>query len=138
LPVQRLDGIDIWPVLSGETEQIERDPFLYFDGWNLQCARLGEWKLHLSRYSRAAWNPDGPGGRVNLPLPRPELYHLSDDPEENYDCSRTYPEVVADIKARIELMLPTFPEPVMRAWSDTMNRRVETTPTGALPIEQKP
>src|SRR5260370_345332 len=34
-----LDGIDIWPLLSGEKKSIEREPLLYFDNWDLQGAR---------------------------------------------------------------------------------------------------
>jgi arylsulfatase len=109
---------------------------LYFDGWNLQCARLGRFKLHVARYSRSAWNPHPPGGRVNLPLPKPELYDVQLDPEEGYDCARHYPEVVSDIRARMEEMLTTFPEPVQQAWSETMKRQVEHTPAGALPVEK--
>ena len=61
--------------------------FLYFDSWNMQCARMGEWKLHVSRYNDFAFNPDPPGGRINLPLPTPELYNLELDPDESYDVA---------------------------------------------------
>jgi arylsulfatase len=138
LPGQKLDGIDIWPVLTKERDEMERGPFLYFDGWNLQCARLGPWKLHLSRYSDAAWTPSGPGGRINLPLPRPELFNIADDPFENYDSARTYPEIVADIRKRVESTLSDFPAPVMQAWNETMRHRVQSTPPGALPIDETP
>jgi hypothetical protein len=37
-PANRLDGVDIWPPLSGAATNVDRDVFLYFDGWNLQCA----------------------------------------------------------------------------------------------------
>ena len=137
LPGQMLDGLDIGPLLRGEREQLDRDPFLYFDDWNVQCARLGQWKLHVSRYSRRPWAPDS-GARVNLPLPRAELYNLIDDPQENYDCAIDFPDVVADIQARMTNMLPSFPPGVMSIWQDTMRRRVENTPAGALPVERKP
>ncbi len=48
LPPKPLDGIDIWPILSGKTKSIDRDILLYFDNWDLQCARLNNWKLHVS------------------------------------------------------------------------------------------
>lgn len=137
LPGGLLDGIDIWPLLSGEMEEIERDPFLFFDGWNLQCARKGPWKLHVARYSSRAWNPSPVGGRVNLPLPRPELYNVATDLQECYDCSREHPSVASDLRERMEQMLFTFPEPVGTLWRDTIRRQVESTPAGALPIEKK-
>jgi arylsulfatase A len=41
LPANPLDGIDIWPLLSGKSQQLEREALLFFDNWNLQCARWG-------------------------------------------------------------------------------------------------
>src|SRR5258706_7327196 len=52
LPVKPLDGVNIWPLLTGDQPTVARDLLLYFDGWNLQCARSGRWKLHVSRYDR--------------------------------------------------------------------------------------
>src|SRR5436309_849158 len=49
LPGKPLDGIDIWPLLTGKATQLEREALLYFDNWNLQCARWGKWKLHFAR-----------------------------------------------------------------------------------------
>ncbi len=41
LPPNPLDGIDIWPLLTGRSQMLEREVLLYFDNWNLQCARGG-------------------------------------------------------------------------------------------------
>jgi arylsulfatase A len=49
LPAKPLDGLDIWPLLSGQVESMDRAPLLYFNGWNLQCARWMNWKLHVAR-----------------------------------------------------------------------------------------
>ena len=134
LPVLPVDGIDIWPLLSGEAAELNREALLYFDGWNAQCARLGPWKLHVSRYNSPPWTPEPKTGRFNLPLPRPELYHLDADPEESYDMAAGQPAVVSEIRARMEALLPTFPEQVMSAWRDTFAVRVEETPAGAPPV----
>lgn len=134
-PAQRLDGVDMWPLLTGEAESVAREPFLYFDGWHMQCARMGRWKLHVSRYDSAPW---GTNARVNLPLPQAELYDMDADSEEDYDCASDYPEVVADLRARMELALNTFPSAVVSAWRDTMLRRVEDTPAASFPVEVKP
>jgi arylsulfatase len=138
LPETVLDGVDLWPVLSGERPEVEREMFLYFDGWNLQCARWGRWKLHVARNNTPAWVPIPPGGQVNLPLPSPELYDLESDPQESSDCAADRPEIVARIRERIEWLLPGFPEQVQTAWRQTMNRRVGYTPSGALPAEERP
>jgi arylsulfatase len=134
LPSNPLDGIDIWPLLTGDTDAIDRNLFLYFNGWNVQCARSGKWKLHLSRYNAAVWSPDPGCGRLNLPLTNPELYDLEADPEESYDVSRNNPQIVADIRARVEEAIPTFPGDVQDAWRNTMSMQVQGTPTGALPV----
>ena len=136
LPSKPLDGVDIWPVLSGDQTSVDRDLFLYFDSWNLQCARLGPWKLHVSRYNSFAYSPDPIGGRLNLPLQSPELYNLELDADESYDVAAENPQIVAQIQARIQQLLPTFPSDVMNAWQTTMNTKVVYTPDGALPGAQ--
>ncbi len=132
-PANPLDGVDIWPMLTGEAEQVDREPLLYFDSWHLQCARLGPWKLHVSRYNTVAWGPSPECGRINLPLPHPELYNLEADPGETCDLAPDQPDLVADLRARIENALGTFPADVTNAWYDTMRRPVWDTPAGALP-----
>ena len=133
LPAQPLDGLDIWPILSGEQSRMERDAFLYFDSWNLQCARLGPWKLHVARYNTFPWSPDPPGGRQNLRLQSPELYNLEQDPDESYNVAAQNPQIVAEIQGRIQQLLPSFPSDVMNAWQTTMGANVVYTPEGALP-----
>jgi arylsulfatase len=133
LPAGRLDGVDIWPLLSGTSTAVDRDMFLYFDGWNLQCARWGKWKLHVARNNTPPWTPAPMGGGMNLPLPSPELYDIESDPCESSDCAADNPDVVAQITSRIAQMLPTFPSEVQAAWNLTMSRRVGYVPSGALP-----
>jgi hypothetical protein len=57
LPPKPLDGINIWPLLCGEAEQIDREVLLYFDSLYLQCARWGKWKLHIARYDCPPYVP---------------------------------------------------------------------------------
>jgi arylsulfatase len=128
-----IDGVDLWPMLSGREPFIERDVLLFFDNHQIQCARWGPWKLHVSRYNSFAWTTDPPGGRFNLPLPRPELYNIDADPAEGYDVAAQHPDVVASLRKRIEDLLPGLPESVQSAWRDTMSTVVEDTPAGALP-----
>ena len=130
-PSRPLDGVDIWPILAGELESVSREVFLYFDGWNLQCARLREWKLHVSRYN------DPVVGRYNLPLPNPELYNLELDPDESYNVAADNPGIVADIQARILKLLPAFPPDVMNAWNFTMSQK-STGVDGSLPTRVVP
>jgi arylsulfatase A len=136
LPGNRLDGMDIWPLLTGGNQTADREVFLYFDGWNIQCARLGSWKLHVARNNTPAWSPTPMGGAMNLPLAKPELYNLDVDPGEASDYAADNPAIVAEISRRIAQLLPTFPPDVQNAWRNTMSIPVQYTPTGALPIKQ--
>jgi arylsulfatase A len=133
-PPNPLDGIDIWPILAGDRAEVERDVFLYFDSVYLQCARFGRWKLHMTRYNTKAWSPLPPGGRVNLPLPRPELYDVITDPQESYDCARSHPDVVADIRARVDRLIQTFPPGIVDAWQYTLSQKVVDAPVDGLPV----
>ena len=138
LPSRPLDGIDIWPLLTGDQTSIARDVLLYFDSWNIQCARLGQWKLHLSRYNAFPWVEEPPEGRINLPLRRPELYDVESDPEEAYECANAHPEVVDDIINRVVAMLPSFPSRVQSAWADTKARKAQYPPAGSRPFGSQP
>jgi arylsulfatase A-like enzyme len=132
LPV-KVDGVDIFPTLTGDKPYAERDILLFFDGWQLQCARWGPWKLHFARYNSFAWTADPAGGRFNLPLRNPELYNVDEDPGESYDMTPEKPQVVANIKSLVEEMLLNFPDRVRTAWRDTVSQTTEETPVGALP-----
>ena len=69
---------------------------------------------------------------MNLPLPQPELYDLESDPGEDTDVAEDNPEIVAQIRTRMEEMLLTFPENIISTWRDTMRIPVEATESGAL------
>ena len=134
LPSKPLDGIDIWPLLHGDQQSMERAPLLYFDGWDLQCARSMNWKLHIARHNTGAYMPAPAAGRRSYMLPRPELYDLANDPDESYDIAAERPRVVAEIQAKIAEMLPGFPEPVQKAYAEAKAREVNPAmSTGAYP-----
>jgi len=137
-PVLResVDGVDIWKMLTGEEPFIERGVLLFFDNWNIQCARWGPWKLHLSRYNSYAWTIDPPGGRLNLPLANAELYHIDEDPSEAYDRAPEKAQLVEDLKKKVGDMLFSFPDQVRFAWRDTLSQRVQDTPVGGLPLKE--
>ena len=136
-PANPLDGIDIWPLLSGASQHLEREALLYFDNWSLQCARWGRWKLHLARYNAFAYGPAPASGRINLPLAPPELYDLELDPDESYDVAAERSEVVKEILARVERLIPGFPREVVDAWEATRARRTTPGAAGALPREKE-
>jgi arylsulfatase A len=134
LPANPLDGVDIGQVLTGEAEAVDRPVFLYFSNWDLQCARMGRWKLHMARGNTAAYSPTPQVGFYNLRLINPELYDIDTDPEEAEDTSAQNPEIVADIQSRVAQLLPGLPSQVQAAWQATQNRPVNTNEPGAWPI----
>jgi arylsulfatase len=137
-PRNPLDGVDIWPLLSGRTSKVERDVMLFFQDVNLQCARLENWKLHITRYNwMPSYNPLPAEGWLNLPLHPPELYDILADSDESYDVADRHPEIVRDILARVDRALPTFSQDIQQTFHDTM--QIETAPqiTGDVPARAK-
>lgn len=132
LPKNPLDGMDIMPLLTGAKAEFERDPLLYFSTYELQCARLGQWKLHMARFNNDAYNPAPPAGRVNLPLAQPELYDLRNDPDESYDLAPEHPDVVKQIQARVDKIMAGMPEPVREARAATLARPNAEVRKGAV------
>lgn len=133
-PAKPLDGVDIWPLLNGTKTSVDREVLLYFDNWDLQCARWDDWKLHIARHNSPNFIPPPPGGRHSFLLPKPELYNIAEDPDESYDQTERHPEIVDRITKRIQTLIPGFPEPVREAWAAIETRKsVPTLPAGAWP-----
>jgi arylsulfatase A len=137
-PANPLDGVNIWPMLTGQEASVSRDLFLFVDGMNIQAARSGQWKLHVARYNTPPWVPLPSDGRYNLPLANPELYNILEDPCESSDVAADNPEVVASIQARINALLPTLPAGVQSAWNTTISTPVGWSPDAGLPVKYTP
>jgi arylsulfatase A len=136
LPPNPLDGLDIRTLLTGDNSSLTREAFLYFNDVYLQAARLGSWKMHVSRYNIPPFYPTPAEGRLNLPLPSPELYDAVRDVDESHDRSSRNPAVVADMRARIDGLMRTFPTDIQDAWARTLSTTVVGTPAGCAPAEQ--
>lgn len=135
LPKRAVDGMDIWPLLSSQKPELSREALLYFDNLYLQCVRLGNYKLHIARYNSQVYSPAPAGGRVNLPLPAPELYDLANDPDESYDLAAERPEIVKDLQSRIEKLMAGFPDEIRTAHARTFAKNT-TGSTAAFPREK--
>ena len=127
-----VDGIDIWPLLSGAKTELEREALLYFDNWNLQCIRLGRWKLHMSRYNSVSYSPVPAAGRKNIWLENPELYDVVSDPDESYDVAGKNPEKVKELLARADKLIANFPEEALQAYKAAKNGPKSTAPSGQV------
>lgn len=132
LPAMPLDGMNIWPLLSGQVKTVERaEVLLYFDEQFLLCARWKQWKLHVARFNHVTYSPAPASGRRTFPMT--ELYNLPIDPEESYDVSDQNPQVVAEIMGRIEKLMPSFPSAIMKAWEEQKARVSAKVAPGSLP-----
>ena len=136
LPGKAMDGIDIWPLLSGSATDLAREPLLYFDNVNLECARWKNWKLHFSRSNTVRWSPPPATGVTELILPQPELYDLSRDFDESYDVAPEHPEVVQYMASRMDEAMKSFPSTIRTAWEATKGRKTVPTQIGNVPKQQ--
>lgn len=131
-----VDGIDITNLLAGRGNPPARGTILYFLDGALECARKGSWKLRVSLHPAET---DGyEGGQNKAPAPyffaNPELYNLDTDPTESYDVAPSHPQIVKEILADIDALIPTFPEEVVRAYAaQRANLDSSRTPPGAAP-----
>lgn len=129
LPERKIDGKDIWPLLSGQSSGSPHEAFYYYGGEELQAVRSGRWKLHFPhQYLEVAAKPGRDGKPSNFeklkPLPSTQsglegiasrhgykvmdlplsLFDLKTDPEESDDIATEHPEVVRRLAALADSM----------------------------------
>src|SRR5262249_32842783 len=106
---RKIDGLDIWPLLSGAkgAKSPHEAFYFYYNDNELQAVSSAKWKLYLPHTYRTL---DGePGGHDGLPvryvqrkLTQAELYDLDTDIGEQHDVASRYPDVVARLSALAE------------------------------------
>jgi arylsulfatase A len=97
---RKIDGKDIWPLLSGRTKTSPHEALFCFSGLRLEAVRSGPWKLAIT--------PQGTGRRKGEAEPvkhtGPRLYNLETDIGELNDVAAQNPEVVARLQKLIQQM----------------------------------
>lgn len=126
-PQKKIDGLDVWSLLSGATTVSPRNSFAYFNGTALHAVRSGKWKLHVPHeYLEVAADPGRDGKPSNWGKMKPmaiensgisgiasrhgyrveqlpqSLYDLEKDPAESRDVSAQNPAVVKELLALAE------------------------------------
>jgi arylsulfatase A-like enzyme len=100
LPANKIDGVNMLPLLKGDTTADPRKSFYYYYQKNsLEAVTDGRWKLVFPHQGRsyAGFLPgkDGQPGPVNENFSfEGGLYDLRRDPGERYNVKDAYPEIV--------------------------------------------
>jgi len=114
LSQNKIDGKDIWPLLSGEVDKSPHEKlYFYYRVNELHSIRMNNWKIHFSRTYRSLNGKAG--GKDGLPvkydmnlIEKNELYNLKDDPQEIDNVYDQFPEIVKKMEkladdARLDL-----------------------------------
>ncbi len=114
LSENKIDGKNIWPLLSGETDKSPHEElYFYYRVNELHSIRMNDWKIHFSRTYRSLNGKNG--GMNGMPvkyemnlIEKNELYNLKDDPEEKNNVYDKFPEIASKMeglgkRARAEL-----------------------------------
>ena len=114
LSQNKIDGKDIWPLLSGElNETPHKELYFYYRVNELHSIRMNEWKIQFSRTYRSLNGREG--GKNGIPvkydmnvIENNELYNLKDDPEEKINVYDKFPDIAKKMEkladeARIKL-----------------------------------
>ncbi len=89
------DGRDITSMFANG-DQMPDYEFYYFRTEAIQAIRVGPWKLHV--------------GRSDQTLEEPELYNLEEDIGEENDVAKAHPDIVSDLRARIDEFRKGLPD----------------------------
>lgn len=108
LPPNKIDGLDIFELISGKEEaKSSRDAFFYYRGWDLEAVRSGKWKLHLPHnYNHVIKSDSGnvhgrKGIKSEIEL---SLFDLSKDIGEQDNIADENPDIVKSLLAKVEEM----------------------------------
>ena len=111
LPENRIDGLNVWPILSGENAAKNPHPayWFYYADNELRAVVTGDgrWKLYFPHtYKSLGGKPPGnDGGRVpgiNSTLETIALYDLVADISETTNVADQHPEIVKSLEAEAE------------------------------------
>ena len=111
LPKHPIDGLDVWPIISGQpgAKNPHAAYWFYYNGNQLQALVTGDgrWKLQLPHtYPTLGGRPGGHGG---LPAPyeyrkieHAELYDLATDISEATNVAAQHPDVMEQLQSESE------------------------------------
>lgn len=110
LPVRKIDGVSILPLIRGEKGINPRKSFVYYYNKNdLEAVTDGMYKLifphkHVTYGAFVPGNDGKPGELTNVEIKECELYDLRRDPGERYNVISQYPEEAEKLKSIADKM----------------------------------
>jgi len=105
---KKIDGINIWPYLTGKKKGLnERPLFFYYNKNDLEAMRWKNWKLYFPHtYRTMEGQPQGkdgkPGKYKYIKMEKPELYDLSKDPFEKNDIASSHRTIMSKMQKMAE------------------------------------
>lgn len=111
LPKHPIDGLDVWPIISGRrnAKNPHRAYWSYYENNQLQAVVTGDgqWKLQLPHtYRTLGGKPGGTGGTPapyeQRKLASSELYDLVNDVSETTNVAAQHPDLVKKLEAEAE------------------------------------
>lgn len=108
LPEKDIDGLDIWPIISGEegAENPHDAYWVYYKQNELQAIVSGDWKLVLPHTYRTLGGREGTADGLPIKYENVksdlELYDLSKDIGESKNLAEAMPEKVAELMVHAE------------------------------------
>lgn len=112
----KIDGLDMWPVLSGQSKASSREALYYFLWGKLEAVRSGPWKLAIAAQKDGGHDRGGPGedndqggkkkhkAKLEATQESPRLYNLDQDIGERTDVAAQHPDVVKRLQDLIAKM----------------------------------
>lgn len=97
----QIDGVDLSPLLLGQTEQSPRSEWFYYQGTQLKAVRSGPWKLAIASQSLGMGIKERP---EDLRQPN-RLYNLAEEIGEVTNVATAHPEIVDRLKKLADGMI---------------------------------
>ncbi len=111
LPPNKIDGLDIWPLMVGKDGSGKKgaksphDALYFYSGAELHAVRSGKWKLHFPHSYRTLVEAGhgGQPGDYNQAHTDLALYDLEADVGEKNSVATSHPDVLAKLMALAEI-----------------------------------
>lgn len=96
VPEHRIDGQDIWPLLTMQQQESPHEALFFYYARQLQAIRYQNWKVYFPHHYRKVdqVGANGMPGTYVHPQTGLELYNLATDIGESVDVADQHPELV--------------------------------------------